>query len=258
MDDQKQDSRGRPVKCKYCYQKFQLLNEEKIAWKKNKYACPTCGEVYCILPKTERKLRLLQEEYVDSDRKDKKVFNNMISILYDYTKSLIKKHYSNRLKFEDALQYYTHNTVSRFIEYYLKDDSFVVDVSFAGLLMHKIKEAIFNKKEHEIDASSLDFEFEDGNTVEYEDSQKSVIDEIEEIQYKKDLCSQLVELIFAIEKYSKNKHENYTRLVSLASYMRNGNKYFDKFFQMYGNEGKWPTLKTLDAIRDKLTSCEDL
>ena len=183
LSDERVETRGRLITCKYCKSKFQLYGEEKDQWKKLKYPCPTCGEIYCILPPTEKELRLLQEEYQKT--KNKKTFNQMIKLFYSYTESLIKKHFSNRLTFEGALEYYTHNSVTKFVEYYLKDSDFTVGISFAGLLMHKIRETIFSKKEKPSAPISLDFEFDDGNTVEYQDTKKSELDIIEDEENKK-------------------------------------------------------------------------
>ncbi len=249
------EKRGRLITCKYCKEKFQFYDEdEKSNWKKSKYPCPICGEIYCILPPTEKELRLLQEDY--SKTKSKKTFNQMIRLFYSYTESLIKKHFSNRLTFEDALEYYTHNSVTKFVEYYLKNEDFTVDISFAGLLMHKIKETIFNKQEKPSAPVSLDFEFEDGNTVEYEDTKKSELDRIEEDENKKALCKYLCELMFGIKKYCPDNHTNYIRTIAVTSYIEKGSKYFDKLFQLYGSEGKLITLRSLDILRDALIKSE--
>jgi len=250
--EQAVETRGRKNTCKYCKGKFKIFDHDKEDWKVKQYACPICGECYCMLPDIDRKLIYLQKEYVAN--KNTATFNKLIKKCYVYTEGLLKKHYTSVIqRFEGALEHYAHESVSRFVEYYLKDENFEIDFSFGGMLLPKIREAIFNKKDQLTKGISLDFEFDDGNTVEYEDVRKSDLKIIEDIEDKKYLSRHLSDIIFGIEEYCGcSRHENLVRLINTLSYLEAGDRYFDLFFQSYGNTAKLETLKTLEIIRKEL------
>ena len=61
------EKRGKLITCKYCVKQFKIENiNEKQQWKDSNYVCPFCKEEWCILPKTERELKYLQEIYLKS------------------------------------------------------------------------------------------------------------------------------------------------------------------------------------------------
>lgn len=253
-EEQVLETRGRKNTCKYCQRKFKIFEHEKEDWKVKQYACPICGEKYCMLPDIDRELIYLQKDYVAN--KNTQTFNKLIERCYTYTEGLLKKHYTSVIqRFDGALEHYAHESVSRFIEYYLKDENFVIDFSFGGMLLPKIREAIFNKKDQLTKGISLDYEFDDGHIVEYEDVKKSDLTVIEEIEDKKYLCKHLTDIVVGIEEYCGcSRKENLIRLINTLSYLESGDKYFDQFFQAYGSSAKLETLKTLDIIRKELQS----
>ena len=93
------ETRGKPIKCKYCKYTFKIPSKEaKQEWQRNNCICPKCHEHWCILPKTERQLKYLQEAYL-IDRSDA-TLKPLILLLDIYCQSLIKKIIVNILTFK--------------------------------------------------------------------------------------------------------------------------------------------------------------
>jgi hypothetical protein len=70
----------RLAKCYSCKYEFYITTELKKDWANNKSICPKCKILYSTLPKTERELMILQDEYYKNN-KDIKIFNQIILIL---------------------------------------------------------------------------------------------------------------------------------------------------------------------------------
>ena len=87
--------------------------------------------------------------YVINHNRNDKYLSEIYKILLSYSKSLLKKHFSNKLHdFEGALDYYAHTSSMLLVSRYLQKNDFTITVSFGQFLIKKIYEAIFGKFEH--------------------------------------------------------------------------------------------------------------
>lgn len=267
-------------KCYKCGHRFYKEAKEKSDWVKNKMPCPLCGTVFASLPKTERKLMLLQIEYYNKNR-DPKILGEIYTILSEYAGSFIKKYYLSALDRSNALEYYSNIAASYIIEEYLKDSDFYIFASFGGFLSLKIKQALYNKYEKLQDDISLNWEFEDNhneNNQFHEDTGLSILDRIEQQENKRNLCNYLTNFIFSIEDYCSSEAEDYIRILAVDLNLKNGEKSADKLFQdisykrnknfeieytangdkqvakygSYGKFGKEIYLKTLSLLKTEL------
>ena len=241
----------KPITCKYCGHVFQLSYDAKKEWLQNKLVCPSCQEVYCCLPQTERELRILQDTYYENGQKERDL-TELVKLLSLYCRSLILKSFSNKIYYEGQLEYYTHLAVSYFIEEYCVKENFQVTTSFAGLLNFKIRQAIFGKAEYIIGDETLDFVFEDGHNVAYEDPKFNYVQIEEEKQELLHLYQHILQLIFGVEKYCSSKKENYIRLFNIWQFLIGGEKHLDTFYSVYDKKSKNITLKTLDILKEEL------
>ena len=251
IEDQEEIShKGRPTTCRYCKHKFHVT--DKIIWEQEKHTCPECAEIWSDKPETERMLMILQDEYFK--KRSRKILDEMVNLLTSYCESLIKKSFSNKIQEPGKCEYFAHAAVSFLIEGYLNPDTpeFRVQSSFAGMLFPKIQQAIFGKQEYDCAHETLDFEFEDGNQVVYEDNKKSIFNSLQDRHSKEQLISKLCELIFGIENYC-TQEENYIILLNIRNYIIGGEKYTDRFFNNSKSKvGKFKFLKSLGMIRDEL------
>lgn len=247
--------RGRYITCKICGHKFRFeTDEQRLQWQANMLQCPSCKDLYCTLPKTERELHLLQNQFLKN--RSEKCLNEMYHLLVPYTKSIILKTYRHVMQHPEDLQYFAENAVSYLIEEYYAKPNYKVELSFGGLLIFKIKQAIYGKMESEIDAISINYEFTDEHEVQYEDPVK-YFDEIENTIDKTYLLNNLCRLIFGIEDYVDSNYENYIRELAMSLHLRKGEKYVDRFFQKFGREGKIAYLYTLKVLRKELHNMID-
>lgn len=138
----------REHKCKQCNKVFCL--PDKKQWHIDKMPCPFCKTLYCVLPPSESRLRILQDNFYRYN-KEEKYMTEIYSILLNYSASLIKKSYKVYIQDKDHLDFTAHDSASRMImEYYKtrKDgNEFKVAISFAGFLKHKIKESLFERRQ---------------------------------------------------------------------------------------------------------------
>lgn len=193
-------------------------------------SCPNCGQVYCSLPPTERKLMKLQDAYYENN-KNEKYMTLLIQEMISYTEGLIKKRYSQYIKTEDIL-YFAQNAVSFIIEEYLKaDHEYRIYASFGGFLNRKIRQAIFGKNEKLHEDISIDWNFHDDHQVHYEDKNFKFIEQIEELENKINLLKYISALIFEIEEYCSGPYENYIRLLAILLNLKYGEKFADRVFK---------------------------
>ena len=270
IDDKSDKIKGKPITCQLCGYKFSMIDPEKRKeWHESNFTCPSCGEDYVMLPETERVLRKIQDKYFAEGRDDK-YLSEMYVILISYSKSMLKKHFSNRLHdFEGALDYYAHTSAQLLVMRYKQKDDFIITVSFGQFLIKKIYEAVFGKMEHSFfgevnigkdkkgnmlkgTVDTLNYEFKDGSIVEYEDTKKSVIDNIEETEDKRNLCIFLCQLIYNVREKCYSKGENYARLMAVDSHLTKNSSYADKLFEVYGNEGRETYSATMDLVKECL------
>jgi predicted Zn-ribbon and HTH transcriptional regulator len=247
--------RGRPITCRYCDHQFSIDKVNRQSWNESKSVCPSCNHVYCDKPKTEIDLLELQEQWL-VDRSNTALFDQMIVIMLSYTQSILKKSYSNYIQEPGSLDYYSHTAVSFLVENYLSKPDYRVWGSFAGQLFPKIKQALWGSPEKAIDADSLDYIFDDGNKVNYEDSKRSYTDCVEERYHSSKLVNDLCGLVFAYEREC-TPGENYLRLIGLRNYVFKGEKATDFLFDVAYEEhratsGKLQFNETLTLMRNEL------
>jgi hypothetical protein len=254
---EKVDQRGRYKTCTSCGFKFKFQTKDEIhLWKKSNYECPSCAVQFCSIHETDRKLLALQEKYFKSGRNDKYI-GEMYPILYDYTKSIILKSFRPLIENEEHLNDLIQTVISVFIEtyYFLKPGG--VNYSFGGLLFHKVREVVLLEKEKSnpkpgVELISLDFTFDDGNGVEYEDTKPSLYDSIENDHNKNLICSFITDLITSLSSKCSSQEENYIRLQGIYLYLKKGEDKASKFFEVYQRKGKFHFDLTLQLIKQEL------
>lgn len=252
------ENRGKPIVCKYCKHSFKIPEIElKKQWQNNNCICPKCTQEWCILPPTERKLKYLQETYLNN--RCEKTVVPFIRLLDIYTQSLIKKNYKVYLNFEGSLEYYSYHAVTALIEEYLNREDFRIDISFGGYLIWKIKQAIFHPSELESKDTSLDYEFEDGNNLhELIPCDKNILEkiEMEEDTYK--LYEKIIGLIEGVQTYCKDPYEDFIRTIAIHLYFKKGETAFDRLFQAFNRDGKHISMQTIDILRQELYKGSEL
>jgi hypothetical protein len=246
--------KGRFTTCKICKNKFHIKKNNKQKWVDSKYECPVCKQIYCILPETERQLRILENKFLESN-KDEKYLNEMYKIFYPYTKSLLLKHFNKAVTCPEDIKYYVDTALSYFIEeYYYKKIDYRTEFSFAPLLLFKLKQTLYGTLEKKDDDLSLNYQLEDGNMPEYS-CEKYTIDKITDIGNNFEMCDYLLNMIFSIEEKCSSPIENYLRLNALLLRLEKGESYSDKFFNSFSNwfgkESKFMLEKTLEIIKNE-------
>lgn len=239
------------ITCKVCNKQFIITNIEE--WKNNKFQCSICNIDYCILPKSERELRILQDQYLQT--REEKHIRQMFYILEDYVKSIIKKKYGRTIKFEEGeIEEKSRDVVSLVLQRYCKPD-FKVEISFCKYFEFKILEVLYPQKEKKQQCvDSLDYEFEDGNQVEHEDK-KFNIDSILDNEEKLNICNEFCMIIDLIKSECKSRKMNYIRLLNIANFLDNNNNYIQDFFEVFAKkDGKLMVLKTINLLREELKS----
>ena len=147
-----------------------------------------------------------------------------------FTKALYE---ARRNEGEDALDNYVHKTVIYVIENYLKRDDFYISVSFAGYCKDAILWSFREKKERQSNDVSMDFEMdEEGHTAQYVDNKLNLLEKIEQDEYRKDIVKTLMAYIKEMKNFCSQR-EYYVLLVVLNNYLYKGDKYVDKFFNVY-------------------------
>jgi len=237
----------RLTECKKCKITFTNVNEDKT-----NVICPNCNIQYCNKNDTERFLFMTQDLYIDKQFDKNKFISKIYETLNEYTRSLILKDFRHRLHEAEDLDYYTCQAVHYFLIYFLEDDNFIVQMSFSGLMYHKIREVMGEKVNLPSAELTLNFVFEDDTEVEYEDIKKDFHTQIEEYEDKLTLFKYVKSLIFAVEDLCNDKRENFIRLQSIHHYLKYGEKRVDYLFKNYGRYGKIKYEETLELLHTEL------
>lgn len=210
--------KGKPLKCKLCGHTFRFSAKDRASWTEDKMKCPSCNVEYSVLPKTERILRQIQDKYKDSGRKDLKYIHQIYEILISYSRSLILKKYSNVVIDPESLDYHSHCSSVYLIERYFKNPEFEVNISFAGFLMHKIKESLWKKEEHSAGDSSIDsFYKEESDGKGYYDIPRDCInlDDVDRSEDNKYVVNSIIDKIRTYGvRHSLSRAENFKRLMA--------------------------------------------
>ena len=251
MEEQDNIGQGRLTTCKICKHKFRIKKEDKEKWREKKFNCPNCGEIYCILPKTERKLRILQDKFFESGRKES-YMTEIYKVLLPYTKSLLLKSFPSAVQSNEHADYITSQAVSYLIEEFYAKENYKIEISFGAMVLYKLKQALYGKMEKQEEAISLNYEFQDGNLVEYEDKKNKIYENIENEHDKYLICEYISELLFSISHFCDSAYEAYTMETALYLFFMKGERKVDNFFQKFSREGKYLYLYALEILKKEL------
>lgn len=252
IEEREARTRGKPITCKICKHQFKFNKPElKQEWYDTKMCCPSCGEQYCCLPETERVLRKIEDEYYEKG-KNKRYLDKMYLVLVSYCKSLLLKSYPNMIGSAADLEYHSHQVVTIFMEKYCIYDNFKVDVSFAGALISRIRQSLWGKPEHKVAPISLDVTDDENRNIFQIADQKYSLDAIENKQSSLHTRDYILRIIFEIDNYCNTKQENFIRLLLIRNFLRKGEKITDKYFYLYGRNGKEMFLRTLEIMKKEL------
>lgn len=176
--------------------------------------CPECGIEYWDKPVDERNLFFAQKKLDDPKYTKEEALLDIYNNLYKYSRNMILKKIKNKyIMQEDLLEEKTSDLANKFLEMYLKDDSFRVNYSFGGLL-DRISNGILYAKKADEQVESLNFHLSDSES-ELQDSlenigYKNILHQTEhdvENEYFQKEQSVVQELQFIIEKSSDKIEE---------------------------------------------------
>lgn len=243
------DLNGKPITCKSCKTQFKVKPEEKENWKGLKYFCPTCGNKYCMLPKTEAELRVLQDDFV-LDIYNKKTGTQLYLLLKIYIRSLILKQFTNIINDPDDIDYHSHVAASKVIQNYYSTPGFKIETSFGAYSQFKIKESIWHKSEHESAPFSL-HETDEDDKLKYDygrecEIQKDSSEEQEKEDIKKYMYNFLKEIIYY------NNEVSFKILISVLNYIKYGQEGVDRLYMSFGLEGKHRFEYVMRRFRERL------
>lgn len=249
---------AKPKTCKSCGHEFFIDDQYYSNWKNFLMPCPKCSETFCVMkPLAERDLQRLQYRYkgCTSEKLKTYFYNQMYTLLIEYTKSLILKHYSNLIDSSETLDEKASDAVHFLLEEYLKNISFNFDISFGGFLIDKIRQVMFSKKYHNAGTYSLNYKFSDDNEVEWEDT-KDYLHDIEKKQDTGLTVSYLINLIINYKKECNDRRENVRRLLAVNFFLTHGERKVDNFFRVYGRYGKMRYEETIMLLKHELKRLE--
>lgn len=240
----------RPIECQKCKHNFVSKKDKEI-----NVICPVCNINYCNKNDTERFLFLTQDLYLKGTYTKNQFITKIYNVLCTYTKSLILGNFRKRLVNPDDLEDYVTQAVHFFLIYFLKNDSFFIDTSFSGMIFHKIKQAMKNensKKPKDVVEITLNYFFEDDSEVEYEDTTKDCLKEIEEYEDKIRLYEFVKNLIFKMGDFCNDNRENFLRIIAIHHYLKYGEKKADNLFKFYSRYGKIQYERTVKLLYEEL------
>lgn len=144
---------GRPIKCSLCDHSFKVHPNNRETWENDKMLCPSCSAQYVCLPDTERILRILQDEFLDTRKQS--ILNEIYTIAFPYVKSLLKKKKLALIDSDEKLLYHTHCIVTFLIEDYCKKEEFMIDKSFGQYFNYKMFQSVYGKQEYTIEGKRI-------------------------------------------------------------------------------------------------------
>jgi hypothetical protein len=128
--------------------------------------CPYCDCIKWYKPDDECKLFNLQDKYLET--RDNKYLSQMYNILYPYTKRIILKMLHGHKSYDDdKLEDKIQGTVTYFISYYLRKDTYRVTDSFGFLLKKGAEQQLYSQKVKDVDSHELSYDkpMTDGETT---------------------------------------------------------------------------------------------
>lgn len=241
--------RGKPITCRFCKVQFKVLEERKEDWKELKYICPKCNTLYCMLPKTESDLRIIQDNFLEN-LYDKRIGTQFYSLLKIYIRSLILKNFTNVVNDPEDIEYHAHVSTSKVIQNYYANPGFKIETSFAAYSLYKIKESIWHKSEHITAEHSL-HETDENDKLRFDygvdcNFQKDSSFEQEKEDTKKYIFNYLKKIIYY------NEENSFKILVLVLNYIKYGEEGTDRIFKTFGIEGKFRFERVMKRLKEKL------
>jgi hypothetical protein len=147
---------GRPITCGVCKSKFhKTTKKERIEWQDNKLICPNCGTKYSCLPKQERQLMELQDEYFETKNND--IIGKMYEILCPYAKSLAYKRFRSIMN-EEYHEEFAHEASILLLQGYYKYADFRITVSFGAYLKRRFLQIPIDELKKNVSLNDLNEE----------------------------------------------------------------------------------------------------
>lgn len=234
--------KGKHITCKTCNHKFKLNEEERLNWKKDKFKCPVCGILYCNMPQTERELQTLQDELLRT--RNPETLGKIYLILKNYISSIILKNYSNFIKDKEELEYYSHISASVLIINY-DNPNFLIEYSFAGYIIWKIRETMFSKDEVECGDTNIEYAYSHVQDCSILKDTKTQIDKEDSLKY---LYQYLIDLLCS----KSNKDLSLKLMLCFYNFILYGEKGSDRIFKNFNLEGKGIFYGIKDNFKNKL------
>ncbi len=201
------DRRLEKLFCTNCQSDIQITQEEIPE------VCPKCNVKYFDKPINERKLHILQDQYLAS--RDESILAEMVILMEEIIKNLIHKNLKGSYvpDRENLVDDATNDSLLKILEYYKNKPEFYIENSFVGYLSQVILYPLYNTKKkerehHEISLSSPVSSSADNNqtledklSVEYHDESFTYEeDRIHNEDHKRDLRSSIEEFLGLIFK----------------------------------------------------------
>lgn len=242
--------RGKPITCRQCKCQFKVIEERKSEWKQQKYFCPKCKSLYCMLPKTEADLRVIQDDFI-LDKHNRDLGSKFYLLLKIYIRSLILKNFTNIVNDPDDIDYHAHVASTKVIQNYYSIENFKIETSFAAYSIFKIKESIWHKSEYVTAEHSLHETVGDDEKLKFDygvkcNFQKDSVEEQEREDVKKYIFEYLKKIIYY------NNELSFKILVLVVNYIKYGEQGTDRLFKAFGIEGKHRFQYVMRRLKEKL------
>lgn len=240
--------KGKPITCRYCSFQFRIPKEEKLAWKSEQLQCPSCNQIYCVLPETEIKLKVLQDIFLEN--RTEEASTNLYILYKTYNRSLLLKHFTNIVNDPEDIEYHSHAATCKIFFNYYEKPEFKINTSFAEYAMYKLKESIFHKSEHETGSHSIHETDDDGKEKfvvgHYCKVNLETVKNTEATDFIRDIYETLIKDIYS------HKEIEFKLLLALNNFLKNGEKGYTKFFQVSGIEGKSRFIRLINRLKTKI------
>lgn len=208
------------------YENSCVLCEKIVTYKHGEKPeiCPYCKQEDYVKPTTETRLFHLQNKFLDN--RDKEILGSMYILMKDYAGSLIKKVLPRSFTYHyDKVDEKASDAVNTIIDYYLNNEMFQIEKSFAGYINTKVREVLWSKKNQQEDNhesiysyinSDIETEILNAATILDLDSLFPQFDEyLDREQTKSEILEGIEALIESIAERIKEEYGYYYQLLSL-------------------------------------------
>ena len=240
--------KGKPITCRYCTYQFRIPKEEKDNWREANLICPSCKQEYCVLPETEFKLKVLQDIFLEN--RTQEAGGKLYTLYKTYVRSLILKYFTNVINDPEDIEYHSHNATCKVFFNYYEKPLFKIDTSFAEYAMYKIKESIWHKSEHDTGHHSI-------HETDDEGKEKFIVPHDCKINIetvKNTEAEDMVRYIYKtlIQDIYSHKEIPFKLLLATNNFIKNGQKGSNRFFEVFGVEGKSRFERLLNRLKKSL------